>query len=143
MPFETALFEGLAPDGGLYVPEAIEPWTPDELARLPRRTLTEIGLRALRPYTRGAIDPATLEAVVVEALNFPIPLVEVEPEIFALELFHGPTLAFKDVGARVMARLMAALHRGRRAAHHTGRHVRRHRQRRRARVSRACRTRGS
>jgi threonine synthase len=111
VPFETALFEGLAPDGGLYVPEAIEPWTPDELGRLPRRTLTEIGLRALRPYARGAIDPATLEAVVVEALNFPIPLVEIEPDIFALELFHGPTLAFKDVGARMMARLMAALHR--------------------------------
>jgi threonine synthase len=69
-------------------------------------------LRALRPFTRGEIDPATLEAVVVEALNFPIPLVEVEPNVFALELFHGPTLAFKDVGARVMARLMAVLHRG-------------------------------
>src|SRR5262249_36478440 len=107
--FTTALYEGLAPDGGLYVPEPIEPWTADELARLPRRTLTEIGLRALRPFTRGDIDPATLEAVVVEALNFPIPLVEVEPGIYSLELFHGPTLAFKDVGARVMARLMAAL----------------------------------
>ena len=94
------------------MPETIEPWTADELARLPRRTLTEIGLRALRPFTRGEIDPATLEAVVVEALNFEIPLVEVEPGIFALELFHGPTFAFKDVGARVMARLMAALHRG-------------------------------
>ncbi len=51
-----------------------------------------------------------LEAVVVEALNFDIPLVEVEPGIFALELFHGPTLAFKDVGARLMARMMASLH---------------------------------
>src|SRR5207248_1527389 len=109
--FTTALFDGLAPDGGLYVPETIEPWTADELSRLPRRTLTEIGLRALRPFTRGDIDPATLEAVVVEALNFPIPLVEIEPGIFALELFHGPTLAFKDVGARLMARLMASLHR--------------------------------
>jgi len=110
--FTDALFEGLAPDGGLYVPETIEPWTADELSRLPRRTLTEIGLRALRPFTRGEIDPATLEAVVVEALNFPIPLVEVEPRVFALELFHGPTFAFKDVGARVMARLMASQHRG-------------------------------
>jgi threonine synthase len=110
--FTDALFEGLAPDGGLYVPEAVEPWTADELSRLRRRTLTEIGLRALRPFTRGEIDPATLEAVVVEALNFDIPLVEVEPGIFALELFHGPTFAFKDVGARVMARLMAALYRG-------------------------------
>ena len=110
--FTEALYAGLAPDGGLYVPETIEPWTADDLARLPRRTLTEIGLRALRPFTRGEIDPATLEAVVVEALNFPIPLVDVEPGIFALELFHGPTFAFKDVGARVMARLMASLHRG-------------------------------
>src|ERR1700716_1399111 len=110
--FTTALNEGLAPDGGLYVPDTIEPWSDSEISRLPRRTLTEIGLRALRPFTRGEIDPATLEAVVVEALNFPIPLVEVEPGIFALELFHGPTFAFKDVGARVMARLMASLHRG-------------------------------
>jgi threonine synthase len=108
--FRTALFEGLAPDGGLYVPEAIEPWADHELARLPRRTLTEIGLRALRPFARGDVDAATLEAVVVEALNFPIPLVEVESNIYALELCHGPTLAFKDVGARVMARLMASLH---------------------------------
>jgi len=110
--FTTALYEGLAPDGGLYVPEAIEPWTEREIAGLPRRTLTEIGLRALRPFARGEIDPATLEAVVVEALNFQIPLVEVDPGIYALELFHGPTLAFKDVGARTMARLMAALHQG-------------------------------
>jgi len=109
--FTTALYEGLAPDGGLYVPENIEPWSARELERLPQRTLTEIGLRALRPFVRGEIDPATLEAVVVEALDFPIPLVEVEPGILALELFHGPTLAFKDVGARTMARLMAALHR--------------------------------
>jgi threonine synthase len=110
--FTTALYDGIAPDGGLYVPETIEPWTASELARLPQRTLTEVGLRALRPFARGAIDPATLEAVVVEALNFPIPLVEIEPGIHALELFHGPTLAFKDVGARTMARLMAALHGG-------------------------------
>jgi threonine synthase len=108
--FTTALFQGLAPDGGLYVPETIEPWPDAELARLPRRTLTEIALRALRPFTRGDLDPAVLEAVVVEALSFDIPLVEVEPDRYALELFHGPTLAFKDVGARVMARLMAALH---------------------------------
>ena len=108
--FTTALFNGLAADGGLFVPETIEPWTTAEIARLPRRTLTEIGLRAMRPFVRGELDLAVLEAVVVEALDFPIPLVKVEPGIFALELFHGPTLAFKDVGARVMARLMAALH---------------------------------
>src|SRR5438132_3512826 len=111
--FRTALFDGLAPDGGLYVPETIEAWPDRELARLPRRTLTEIALRVLRPFTRGELDPAVLEAVVVGALNFPIPLVEVAPRVYALELFHGPSLAFKDVGARVMARMMAALHEAR------------------------------
>src|SRR5262252_4493974 len=110
--FTTALFAGLAPDGGLFVPENIEAWTPDELANLPRQTLTGIGFRALSPFTQDDLDPATLKAVVDEALNFPIPLVEVEPGLFSLELFHGPTFAFKDVGARVMARLMASRHRG-------------------------------
>ena len=110
--FKTALFEGLAPDGGLYVPETIEPWPESELSRLPRRTLTEIALRALRPFTRGELDATVFEAVVAAALDFEIPLVRVEPDIYAIELFHGPTLAFKDVGARVMARLMASLHEG-------------------------------
>ena len=110
--FHAALVEGLAPDGGLYMPERIEPWSAEELSRLPTRTLTETAYRVLRPYTRGELDATTHEAVVVEALNFPIPLVEVEPGIFALELFHGPTLAFKDIGARTMARLMASLDTG-------------------------------
>ncbi|MGE3958856.1 MAG: threonine synthase [Vicinamibacterales bacterium] len=108
----TAMLEGLAPDGGLYVPEQVEPWRDAEFQRLPERTLTEVAYRALRPYTRPELDATTFEAVVAEALNFPIPLVEVEPGIFALELFHGPTLAFKDVGARTMARLMASLDSG-------------------------------
>ncbi|MGE3509699.1 MAG: threonine synthase [Vicinamibacterales bacterium] len=112
--FTDAVLAGLAPDGGLYVPETIESWTADELARLPGRTLTEIGYRALRPYTRGELDATLFEALVVDALNFAIPLVEVEPGVFALELFHGPTLAFKDVGARMMARLMASLDQGER-----------------------------
>jgi threonine synthase len=107
-----ALVEGLAPGGGLYVPESIEEWPEREIERLPTRTLTEIAYRVLRPYTRGELDATAFEAAVVEALNFPIPAVEVEPGICALELFHGPTLAFKDVGARTMARLMAALDTG-------------------------------
>ena len=105
----TALFDGLAPDGGLYVPDTIEAWSDDEIAGLPSRSLPELGVRVLKPFAAGAIDAATLSAVVHESLDFPIPLIEIEPGIFALELFHGPTLAFKDVGARVMARLMAAL----------------------------------
>jgi len=108
----SALFEGLAPDGRLYVPESIEPWRPAEIAALPSMTLAEIGVRVLRPYVAGALDEAALAAAVHGALDFPVPTVEVEPGVFALELFHGPTLAFKDIGARVMARLVAALHDG-------------------------------
>jgi threonine synthase len=110
--FKTAVFEGLAPDGGLYVPETIDAWPAGELSRLPRRTLTEIALRVLRPFTRGELDATVFEAVIAAALDFEIPLVPIEPRVYALELFHGPTLAFKDVGARVMARLMASLHEG-------------------------------
>ncbi len=79
-------------------------------AALASRSLVEIGIQLLRPYTEGEIAEETLNALVKDALNFPIPLVEVQPGIHALELFHGPTLAFKDVGARVMARLVSALH---------------------------------
>ncbi len=107
---EWALFDGLAPDGSLYMPESIDRWAPEELAALGSQSLVEIGIRALRSYTAEEIDEATLTSIVTDALNFPIPLVEVEPGVHALELFHGPTLAFKDIGARVMARLISALH---------------------------------
>jgi threonine synthase len=107
---EWALFDGLAPDGSLYVPERIVQWTAEELGALPSCSLAEIGVRVLRPYTEGQIDEATLVSIVSEALNFPIPLKQIEPGVQVLELFHGPTLAFKDIGARVMARLISALH---------------------------------
>jgi threonine synthase len=109
---EHALFDGLAPDGSLYVPEAVDRWSAEEIATLPGRPLADLAARVLRPYTSADIDESTLASIVGEGLNFPIPLVEVEPGVRVLELFHGPTLAFKDVAARVMARLMAALHDG-------------------------------
>jgi threonine synthase len=109
---EFAIFDGLAPDGGLYVPESLAPWTAEEIQQLSARSLTELAIRTLRPFVSEEIGEATLGEIARDALNFPIPLVEVETGIFALELFHGPTLAFKDVGARVMARVMAALHDG-------------------------------
>jgi threonine synthase len=110
--FATALFDGLAPDGDLYVPESTPPWTLDDLQQLSSMTLQEIGSRVLAPFVSEEVAPEALASIVGDALNFTIPLVEVEPGVHALELFHGPTLAFKDVGARVMARLLAALHGG-------------------------------
>jgi threonine synthase len=109
--FGFALFEGIGLDGGLYVPESIPRWRPEELARLSSMTLPDIGAGVLQPFV-DELDYDALLSIVQDALSFPIPLVEVEPALYALELFHGPTLAFKDVGARMMARLMAALFRG-------------------------------
>jgi threonine synthase len=94
------------------MPESIDRWEAADLEALPSMSLAQIGVRVLRPFTAGEIDEAALGGIVRGALDFPIPLVEVEPGVHAVELFHGPTLAFKDVGARVMARLIAALHDG-------------------------------
>jgi threonine synthase len=105
--FTQALFDGLAPDGGLYVPK--EPSLSTDLAVLPSPNLGATGTRVIEPFLRGELPPGRLRAIVDDALDFEIPIVEVEPDVYALELFHGPTLAFKDVGARVMARLMSAL----------------------------------
>lgn len=100
-----ALFAGLAPDGGLYVPTEIGALgaPPPDL-----RELADAGRWVGRALLSGT-DPDLLGRVVDEALDFPVPLVELEPGLHVLELFHGPTHAFKDIGARFMARLMASL----------------------------------
>ncbi len=98
--FRTALFAGLAPDGGLYVP--------GELAPLPLDALTNGGIASY--FVGDELPRATVESLLAASLTFPMPLKAVDAGVFALELFHGPTFAFKDVGARVMARLMSAFH---------------------------------
>ena len=107
--FSAALLDGLAPDGGLYMPERIPRWSEQEVAGLRSLSVDDVAVAALRPYVEGEIEPAAVRAAAASALSFPLPLVEIEPDVFALELFHGPTAAFKDIGARLMARLMAAL----------------------------------
>jgi threonine synthase len=104
--FTDALFGGLAPDGGLFVPATpLELDTPDATVG---STFVATARWAVPRLLRG-IAEQTLQAIVAEAFDFPIPLVEVEPDVYVLELFHGPSAAFKDVGARFMARAMAAL----------------------------------
>ena len=98
--FKTALFDGLAPDGGLYVPEGLEP--------LGSAAQDDAGIAQF--FLGDSIRREELERLLADALNFPIPLVAVRDGLYALELYHGPTFAFKDVGARVMARLMAHFH---------------------------------
>ena len=102
-----ALLEGPAPDGGLFVPERLEPLSAADLAFLELQPLTGIAaILGHRLYGAG-VPGEELAALFEDALDFPIPLTQIEPDIHCLELFHGPTLAFKDVASRIMARLMA------------------------------------
>ena len=104
--FRTALFRGMAEDGSLYVPEAL-PRLPDAfLGSIHERTLHEIACETLAPFIDD-LAPGVLRSIVESAFDFPIPLVGLEERLFLLELFHGPTLAFKDIGARFMAQLMS------------------------------------
>ncbi len=103
----TAIVRGLAPDGGLYVPERIEPLPSERLDALRGASLAETGATIASHLVGDEIPHAAWTQIFSNALNFSIPLVPVEDQVFALELFHGPTLAFKDVGARVLARLLS------------------------------------
>jgi threonine synthase len=104
--FRTALFAGLAPDGGLYLPEALDDsW----LAGCAQATLVEIGTEIAARWCGDALARPSLARLMADALDFAMPLVSLGELGSVLELFHGPTFAFKDVGARVMARLMAQL----------------------------------
>ncbi len=107
--FREALFLGQAPDGGLFVPASLQPLPGEDCAALAGLTFPERAFAAARCFLGGEIADDILGAAVHNALNFPVPLREIEPGIHMLELFHGPTHAFKDVGARFMARMMSAL----------------------------------
>src|ERR1700687_1215786 len=101
-----AVLRGLAPDGGLYLPVEIARRTPQELEEFRRLPFTEVCFRVARPFVGPELPEEVLWQIVSEAINFPVQLVSLSPGLHILELFHGPTLAFKDFGARFMARLM-------------------------------------
>jgi threonine synthase len=104
--FEEATIQGQAKDKGLYYPEAI-PTLPDSfLKNIEHYSREEIAYTVLYPYVSGDLPDGKLAEIVSEAFNFPIPLVPVQEDLYSLELFHGPTLAFKDVGARFMSRCL-------------------------------------
>ncbi len=101
-----ALRRGLAPDGGLYLPEHLEPMPASFLERLDQLDFAEIAKQLARHLLNREVATKTLDNIVAAALDFPVPLVHLSPRIWILELFHGPTLAFKDIGARFLARLL-------------------------------------
>jgi len=117
--FREALFHGLAPDGSLYIPEDIPRLSPKELdfaveGGTDSDFFEDHGFTSLHSVAATVassfiddISTEDLRRMVEDALTFPIPLVQLEPGMFVLELFHGPTLAFKDVGARFMAEALS------------------------------------
>jgi threonine synthase len=104
--FKEATIRGQAPDKGLYFPQAIPALSKDLLNNIDNLSREEIAFQVIRPYTGDTLPETELRRIVRETIDFDFPLVPVSPNIQSLELFHGPTLAFKDVGARFMSRCL-------------------------------------
>ncbi len=104
---EEAVVKGLAPDKGLYMPENIKRLPPEFFANIDRMSFQEIAYTVANAFFGEDVDAPSLKRIVNDTLSFPTPVVKVEEGIYSLELFHGPTLAFKDVGGRFMARLLS------------------------------------
>ncbi len=103
---EEAVVKGLASDRGLFMPEHIDRLPDEFFENIDKFTFQEIACRVAEAFFGEDIPKEDIDRIVCDTLAFDCPVVEVEPSIYSLELFHGPTLAFKDVGARFMARLL-------------------------------------
>ncbi|MDN3593668.1 threonine synthase [Zunongwangia endophytica] len=101
--FENAVIRGLAPDKGLYFPENIEKLPDSFFKELPNLPQTEVAYQAIKQFVGDEIPEKELKEIIATTLDFEFPIVHVKDNVYTLELFHGPTLAFKDVGARFMA----------------------------------------
>jgi threonine synthase len=104
--FREATIKGQAPDRGLYFPEQVPALSKSFIDQLGGMSKEDIAFRVIKPYVEESIPEEDLYRIVSETVNFDFPLVKVTENAFALELFHGPTLAFKDVGARFMSRCL-------------------------------------
>jgi threonine synthase len=101
-----AVIQGLAEDHGLFMPDHIPVFHPSFFDEIRKLTFREISVRTAVLYFKDDIPEADLEELTRDAISFDTPLINIHDDIFSLELFHGPTLAFKDVGARFMARIL-------------------------------------
>ena len=104
---EEAIFRGLPQDNGLYMPTAINPMPDDFFAKIEKMSFREISYEVSKKIIGDSVPHSVLREIVETAINFDAPLVQVEDDTYCLELFHGPSHAFKDFGARFMARLMS------------------------------------
>ena len=105
--FETAVRKGLAPDKGLYFQENISPLDDAFLNNIEKLSNVDIAFHAIKQFICPEIPEGDLKAIITDTLNFDFPIVEIEEGISTLELFHGPTMAFKDVGARFTSRCLS------------------------------------
>lgn len=103
---QEAVVKGLASDRGLYMPEVIKHLPSDFFEKMKELSFQEIAYTVADAFFGEDVDAASLKEIVYDTLSFDVPLVHVNDNIYSLELFHGPTLAFKDVGARFMSRLL-------------------------------------
>ena len=104
--FKDAVIKGLAPDKGLYFPESITPLPKEFFENIDDLSNSEIAFEAIKQFVSPEIPEDVLKTIVEETLSFDFPVVNLNDNISTLELFHGPTMAFKDVGARFMARCL-------------------------------------
>ncbi len=109
--FQQAVVEGLAPDRSLYFPETITPLPDSFFANIEKLSHEEIAYEAIKQFVGDEIPETELKHIIAETLCFDFPCVQVEDNVFSLELFHGPTMAFKDVGARFMSRCLGYFNR--------------------------------
>ena len=101
--FETAVKNGLAKDGGLYFPENVKPLDSNFIKNIGNYSNFEIGYKVIKQFIGDSINKNDLKEILSKTIDFNFPVVKLEKNIYSLELFHGPSLAFKDVGARFMA----------------------------------------
>lgn len=101
--FKDAVIKGIAPDRGLYFPERIEPLPPSFFEGITDLSNQEIAFNAIHQFVSDEIPNEKLRSILANVLDFDFPVVQLEENVATLELFHGPTMAFKDVGARFMA----------------------------------------
>ena len=109
--FQEAVIQGLAPDKGLYFPETIDQLPQSFFEDIENLSNEEIAFKTIKQFVGEEIPEAELKQIIAETLSFDFPLVQVEENVYSLELFHGPTMAFKDVGARFMSRCLAYFNR--------------------------------
>lgn len=109
--FQEAVIQGLASDRGLYFPENITPLPQSFFDNIENLSHEEIAFEAIQQFVGDEIPAETLKQIIAETLCFDFPVVPVEKDIYSLELFHGPTMAFKDVGARFMSRCLGYFNR--------------------------------